>query len=824
MVSKEDGDKKEGPPPVPAAREIPLLPLRDIIVFPHMVVPLFVGREKSIKALEASMHNEKEILLAAQMKAKTNDPAADEIFLVGTLSSIIQLLRLPDGTVKVLVEGKRRARIKKFIDSEPYFRVEAEEIQEQLDASSEIEALMRSIHNSFETYVKLNKKIPPEMIVSTASIDDPVRLSDTVAAHLNLKLSDKQELLETESTNQRLRKLYELMQAEIEILQIERKIRTRVKRQMERTQKEYYLNEQMQAIQKELGDKDESRSELIELEERLKKKKMSEEAMEKCQKELRKLKLMSPMSAEATVVRNYVDWMLSLPWAEYKAEKLEIDEAEKILEEDHYGLKKPKERILEFLAVQSLVKKIKGPILCLVGPPGVGKTSLARSIARATDRDFVRLSLGGVRDEAEIRGHRRTYIGALPGKIIQHMKKAGSGNPVFLLDEVDKMSTDFRGDPSAALLEVLDPEQNNSFNDHYLDVDYDLSQVMFITTANTLPGIPLPLQDRMEITRLPGYTDYEKLNIAKQFLVGKQLEENGLAEVDITFSDSAFKKMMDQYTREAGVRNLEREIASVCRKMAKKVIKEGKDIKVRITGKSIPRYLGIPKFRRGQLEDENHIGLTNGLAWTEVGGEILQTEVSVMPGKGKVIITGKLGEVMQESAQAAVSYVRSRAELFGIDPTFHENKDLHIHVPEGATPKDGPSAGITMATSLVSALAGIPVKREVAMTGEITLRGRVLPIGGLKEKIIAAHRAKVSTLIIPEDNEKDLKDIPKSIINALTIHTVCHTDEVMLLALELADPDSFFQRLPDANHCPVEEKIPTNGVHDQASDEPHPIN
>jgi ATP-dependent Lon protease len=800
MLFKYD-DKKGSPPPIPTSRVMPLLPLRDIIVFPHMVVPLFVGREKSIKALEESMHHEKEILLAAQLKAKTNDPSPDEIFKVGTLSSIIQLLRLPDGTVKVLVEGKRRAHIRKFVETEPFFRAEIEEIRERVESTAEIEALMRSIHGSFEIYVKLNKKIPPEMIMSTASIDDPTRLADTVAAHLNLKLNDKQVLLETESTLDRLRKLYELMQAEIEILQIERKIRTRVKKQMERTQKEYYLNEQMQAIQKELGDKDDYKNELKEIEERLKKKKMSKEAMEKAQKEIKKLRMMSPMSAEATVVRNYIDWMLSLPWYDYKDEKLDIEGAERILEEDHYGLRKPKERILEFLAVQALVKKIKGPILCFVGPPGVGKTSLARSIARSTGRDFVRLSLGGVRDEAEIRGHRRTYIGALPGKIIQHMKKAGTGNPVFLLDEVDKMSTDFRGDPSAALLEVLDPEQNNTFNDHYLDVDYDLSRVMFITTANTLPGIPLPLQDRMEIIRLPGYTDFEKMNIAKQFLLPKQRKENGLDEIDISFADSAFKRIMENYTREAGVRNLEREIASIMRKIAKKVLKHGRDIRVRVTGKSVPRYLGIPKYRRGQLEDDDRIGLSNGLAWTEVGGELLQTEVTVMPGKGKLIITGKLGEVMQESAQAAMSYVRSRAERLGIDPKFYETKDLHIHVPEGATPKDGPSAGITMATALVSALTGIPVRREVAMTGEITLRGRVLPVGGLKEKIIAAHRAKISTVIIPEENEKDLKDIPAIIRKQLAFHTVSNTDEVLRLALKLENPDEFFHEKVEDKRC-----------------------
>ncbi len=792
MFDKDKDERSENPPPIPSARVLPLLPLRDIIVFPHMVVPLFVGREKSIKALEDSMRREKEILLCAQMKAKTNDPTADDIYTVGSLSSIIQLLRLPDGTVKVLVEGKRRARIKKFVTSDPFFKVEVEEVSEKVDVNREVEALMRSINASFEQYVKLNKKIPPEMVHSTSAIDEPNRLADTVAANLNLKLKDKQTLLETEDAQVRLKKLYELLQAEIEILQIEKKIRTRVKKQMERTQKEYYLNEQMQAIQKELGEKDEYRAELQELDERLKKKKMSKEAVEKTQKELRKLKMMSPMSAEATVVRNYVDWMLSLPWYEYTDDKLDIDEAERILDEDHYGLKKAKERILEYLSVQALVQKIKGPILCFVGPPGVGKTSLGRSIARATGRKFVRLSLGGVRDEAEIRGHRRTYIGALPGKIIQHMKKAGAGNPVFLLDEVDKMSADFRGDPSAALLEVLDPEQNNAFNDHYLDVDYDLSRVMFITTANTLPGIPAPLQDRMEIIRLPGYTRYDKLNIAKQFLVGKQIEENGLSGVDVKFADSALGTIIDRYTREAGVRNLEREIASICRKVAKKVIKEGKDIKIRVGAKSVQKYLGVHRYRIGQIEEEDRVGLTTGLAWTQFGGELLQTEVTVMPGKGKLILTGKLGDVMQESAQAALSYVRSRAKRLGLDEKFYEKYDIHVHVPEGATPKDGPSAGITMATCLVSALLGIPVRRDIAMTGEITLRGRVLPIGGLKEKVLAAHRGMVTEVIIPEENQKDLKDIPKVIANAMTFHPVSHVDQVLRLALRLDDPDSFF--------------------------------
>ncbi len=820
MAYKSDSVESAGTPPAPPQRVIPLLPLRDIIVFPHMVVPLFVGREKSIKAIEASMRQDKEILLAAQIKAKTNDPTPEEIFRVGSLSTLMQLLRLPDGTVKLLVEGRRRARIRRFLDQEPFFRVEVEEVIEKVDNSPEVEALMRSIIDGFSNYVKLNKKIPPEMIHSTASIEEPARLADTVAAHLNLKLQDKQALLEQESALERLRQLYQLLQAEIEILEIERRIRLRVKKQMERQQKEYYLNEQMQAIQKELGEKDDHRAELQELDERLKNKKLSAEAAEKVKKELHKLKLMAPMSAEATVVRNYVDWMLSLPWQEYKEEKLDITEAERILEEDHYGLDKPKERIIEYLAVHALSKKLKGPILCFVGPPGVGKTSLARSIARATGRDFVRLSLGGVRDEAEIRGHRRTYIGALPGKIIQHMKKAGSGNPVFLLDEVDKMSSDFRGDPSAALLEVLDPEQNHAFNDHYLDVDYDLSQVMFITTANTLPGIPLPLQDRMEIIRLPGYTDYEKMHIARRFLLPKQVRENGLEGVSMSFSDAALRRIMDEYTREAGVRNLEREIAGICRKIAKKVLKEGTQLKVRVAGGSVSGFLGVSKFHRGELEEEDRVGLTNGLAWTEFGGELLQTEVTVMPGKGKLIITGKLGEVMQESAQAAMSYVRSRARAFGIDDDFYQTRDVHIHVPEGATPKDGPSAGITMATSLVSALTGIAVRRDVAMTGEITLRGRVLPIGGLKEKCIAAYRAKVSKVIIPEDNESDLKEIPAVIRSSMVFITVGHMDEVLRHSLCLENPDAFFRQVPAEPACRNETREGAAGEGEDAADSP----
>jgi ATP-dependent Lon protease len=773
-------------------RKVPLLPLRDIIVFPHMVVPLFVGREKSINALEDAMAHEKEILLAAQRKAKTNEPSPEDIFGVGTLGTIIQLLRLPDGTVKVLVEGKRRARLRKFTQVDGFFQVEIEEIAEIVDKDVETEALMRSIHSTFENYVKLNKRIPPEMLISVQTIDDPARLADTIVAHLSLKLNDKQAILETESPQKRLEKLFELMQAEIEILQVEKKIRTRVKKQMEKTQKEYYLNEQMQAIQKELGERDEFKNEIQELEEKIKNKKMSKEAQTKVRKELKKLKMMSPMSAEATVVRNYIDWVLSLPWEEKTQDKLDVVEAERILEEDHYGLKKIKERILEYLAVQALVKKLKGPILCLVGPPGVGKTSLAKSIARSTGRRFVRLSLGGVRDEAEVRGHRRTYIGALPGKIIQSLKKAGANNPVFLLDEVDKMSTDFRGDPSSALLEVLDPEQNAAFNDHYLDLDYDLSDVMFITTANSLHSIPSPLQDRMEIIQLPGYTEWDKLAIAVQYLIPKQKRDNGVEDIDVDLGEESIRHIIHHYTKEAGVRNLEREISTICRKIAKEVVKKGKDgTKYRVTAKNIAKYLGVQKFRYYKKEERDDVGLTNGLAVTMYGGDLLATEVSVMPGKGKLVLTGKLGDVMQESAQAAMSYVRSRAESFGLDREFYQKVDIHVHFPEGAIPKDGPSAGITMGTSLVSALLRIPVRRDVAMTGEITLRGRVLPIGGLKEKILAAHRSDIFTVIIPAENKKDLKDIPKRVLKVMTIHPVDHMDEVLKRALALANPDSF---------------------------------
>ncbi len=774
---------------------VPLLPLRDIVVFPHMVVPLFVGREKSIAALEEAMNKEKDILLAAQVNPKTNDPKDEDIYRIGTLASIIQLLRLPDGTVKVLVEGKRRARIAGFMTHPNFFLVEVEPFLEDSEVTVEVEALMRGVKTTFEQYVKLNKRIPPEMLASVSTIDDPSRLADTIVAHLSLKLPDKQSILEIIIAGERLEKLLSLMQSEIEILQVERRIRSRVKKQMEKTQREYYLNEQMQAIQKELGERDEFKSEIAELEEKAKKKHLSAEARDRVGKEIKKLKMMSPMSAEATVVRNYIDWILTIPWEEPTKDKLDIKEAEKILNEDHYGLEQPKERIVEYLAVRTLVEKMKGPILCFVGPPGVGKTSLGRSIARSMGRKFIRVSLGGVRDEAEIRGHRRTYIGALPGKVIQSMKKAGSSNPVFLLDEIDKMSMDFRGDPSAALLEVLDPEQNSTFNDHYMDLDYDLQDVMFITTANTLPAIPAPLQDRMEIIRIPGYTELEKLKIAQIYLIKKQREANGLTEKNINFTEAAIKLIIRRYTREAGVRNLEREIASISRKVAREVAKSGnRDKLIRITPKKVQQYLGVPKFHFGLAEEQDAVGMSTGLAWTEVGGELLTTEVSVMPGKGKLIVTGKLGDVMQESAQAAMSYVRSRADDLGLGREFYSKVDIHVHLPEGAIPKDGPSAGITMATAISSALLKIPVHNDLAMTGEITLRGRVLPIGGLKEKLLAAHRGKIKTVLIPKENEKDLKEIPARILRELEIVLVEHMDEVLKHALVLEDPEKLFKK------------------------------
>jgi len=776
---------------------IPLIPLRDIIIFPYMVVPLFVGREKSIKALENAMASDKSILLAAQKKAKTEEPGPDDIYDIGTLGTILQLLRLPDGTVKVLVEGKRRARIKEFVSEDECFMVAVEEVDEPVDEAVEAEALVRSAVKSFETYVKFNKRVPPEMIMSVSSIEDPGRLADTISAHLTIKIEDKQALLALSSPSKRLERLYSIMESEIEILEVEQKIRQRVKRQMEKTQKEYYLSEQMKAIQKELGEKDDFKSELQEFEDKLKTKKMSKEATKKAKQEIKKLRLMSPMSAEATVSRNFIDWLLSLPWDAVTEEKKDIEEAEKVLDEDHYGLKTVKERIIEYLAVRGLVEEMKGPILCLVGPPGVGKTSLAKSIARATGRNFVRLSLGGVKDEAEIRGHRRTYIGSMPGKIVQSLKKAGSNNPVFLLDEVDKMSHDFRGDPASALLEVLDPEQNHTFNDHYLDCDYDLSNIMFITTANSIQGIPYPLLDRMELIRIPGYTELEKLHIIERFLLPKQLKMHGLTEANLEVGKPALLMLIRRYTKEAGVRNLERQVATICRKAAKEILKKGRETKVVVTMKSMPKYLGVPQYRYGTVEANNEIGVATGLAWTEVGGELLAIEVALVPGRGKLIITGKLGEVMQESAQAAMTYIRSRATELGLEKDFYQKFDIHIHVPEGAIPKDGPSAGITMGTAIASALTKIAVRKDVAMTGEITLRGKVLPIGGLKEKLLAAHRAGIPTVLVPKENEKDLKDIPAQILKKVKTVLVEHMDEVLINALEVKSREEIFKTRPE---------------------------
>ncbi|HRR39673.1 MAG TPA: endopeptidase La [Syntrophales bacterium] len=762
----------------------PLLPLRDVVVFPHMIVPLFVGRERSVNALESAMKHEKAIFMAAQKNAQKDDPKEEDIYSIGTLGTIIQLLRLPDNTVKVLVEGKKRARIRNFITDDEFFVVEVEEYgEEKAERTPKIEALTRSVIETFESYAKVSKKIPQELIGTVSAIDEPERLADIVASHLNIKLEEKQKLLEIPTVEERLERIYGLMLSEIEILEIEERIKRRVKKQMEKTQKDYYLNEQMRAIQKEMGEKDDFRSEIEELEKRLKAKNLSEEASKKVKHEIKKLKMMAPMSAEATVVRNYIDWILDLPWSEKTENKNTLKESEAILEEDHYGLKKVKERILEYLAVQTLVEKNKASILCLVGPPGVGKTSIAKSIARATNRKFVRLSLGGLRDEAEIRGHRRTYIGALPGKIIQLLKKAGASNPVLCLDEIDKLSSDFRGDPASALLEVLDPEQNNAFNDNYLEVDYDLSDVMFITTANVLHTIPAPLQDRMEVIRIAGYTEPEKMNIAKRFLVAKEMEANGLKSENISFTDGALLTIIRQYTREAGVRNLEREIASICRKVAKEIVTSGHQGQIKINSKNVHKYLGVPKFRHGEAEGKNAVGLTIGLAWTEFGGELLPIEVSIMRGTGKLTLTGKLGDVMQESAQAAFSYVRSRSDEFGLPENFYKDMDVHVHVPEGAIQKDGPSAGIAIATSIASALTKRKVRGDLAMTGEITLRGRVLPIGGLKEKILAAHRANLKVVIIPKDNEKDLVDIPPNVLKAVEIVLVENVDEVLQVAL-----------------------------------------
>jgi len=762
---------------------VPLLPLRDVVVFPHMIVPLFVGREKSISALESAMKDEKEIFLSAQKNAHKDDPDPDDIYNFGTLGTIIQLLRLPDGTVKVLVEGKKRGYITEFMPHSDFFLVRIEKIDDFTESrdSVRVEALMRNIVGSFESYAKLSKKVPNEILSSISSIDDQSKLADVAASHLTIKIEEKQKVLEITRVADRLEKIYGIIVSEIEVLEVEERIKRRVKKQMEKTQKDYYLNEQMRAIQKEMGEEDTAKAEIRELEKKLKEKKLSEEAYSKVTKEIKKLKMMAPMSAEATVVRNYIDWLMDLPWYERTGNDKTLKQSEQILEDDHYGLKKVKERILEYLAVQSLLKKNKGSILCLVGPPGVGKTSVAKSIARATNRNFVRLSLGGLRDEAEIRGHRRTYIGALPGKIIQLLKKAGSNNPVFCLDEIDKLSSDFRGDPASALLEVLDPEQNSAFNDNYLEVDYDLSDIMFITTANVTQTIPAPLQDRMEIIRIAGYTEPETLNIGRKYLVPKQMEANGLTDENIMFTDGAILNVIRRYTREAGVRNLEREIASICRKVARKIVSDGHEKQVKVTSKAVEKYLGVPKYRHGEAEGQDRVGLTVGLAWTEFGGELLDIEATVVRGTGKPILTtGKLGDVMQESAQAAWTFVRSKADELGFPENFYKEMDVHIHVPEGAIPKDGPSAGIAMVTSMVSALKRKKVRNNVAMTGEITLRGRVLPIGGLKEKLLAAHRGNIKTVFIPNENKKDLADdIPKKVLDEINVILVDHVDEVL---------------------------------------------
>jgi ATP-dependent Lon protease len=806
-------------------QQLPLLPLRDLIIFPHMMMPLFVGREKSINALEDAMGKQSDIVLAAQKDAKTNNPDEKDIYSVGTVGTIIQLLRLPDGTVKVLVEGKRRVRIKSFVSNEGHFVVNCEAIPEEVSNPTEASALVRSVKGTFETYVKLNKRIPPEILMRVSSIENPGELADIIVAQLNLKLEDKQAVLEILDPTKRLEHLLNLMTGEIEILEVEKKIRTRVKKQMEKSQKEYYLNEQMQAIQKELGEKDDYQAELDDLTQKCNDKKMPKEAKDKVHKEIKKLKMMSPMSAEATVVRNYIDWVLSLPWQDYSDDRHDVRNAKKILDEDHWGLEKVKDRILEYLAVLSLSKNLRGPILCLAGPPGVGKTSLARSIAQSLNRPFARISLGGVRDEAEIRGHRKTYVGAMPGKILQALRKVDKGNPVLLLDEIDKMANDFRGDPASAMLEVLDPEQNSNFADHYLELEYDLSNVMFVATANNLGAVPRPLLDRMEVINLEGYIEQEKFHIAKNYLVPKQIENHGMKDLKVSIQDKAVRDVIRYYTREAGVRNLERQFANVFRKVAKDIVmsqtiedfkKEGaektsaknkgsaaKTAKKAskksasegyvVTSEKLVELIGPHKYKFGEIEKQNEIGLTNGMAWTEVGGDLLAVEVSAVPGKGKFTVTGQLGDVMKESCVAAMSYARSRGPLFNLDKEFYENIDIHIHFPDGATPKDGPSAGIALTTSIVSAMMKIPVKRTVAMTGEISLRGKVLPIGGLKEKVLAAHRGGIKTIICPKENEKDLKDIPKEVLKELKVILVDHVDQVLINALDIKGPKDLFK-------------------------------
>lgn len=769
--------------------ETPVLPLRDVVVYPHMVIPLFVGREKSIRCLEAAMEQDKKVLLVAQKDASTDDPGADDVYQVGTVANVLQMLKLPDGTVKVLVEGAQRAQLEQLREEDGYFVAEAQYLATQALDEREQEVLVRSAITQFEGYIKLNKKIPPEVLTSLSAIEDAARLADTMAAHMPLKLEDKQKVLEIVEVSERLEYLMAMMESEMDLLQVERRIRARVKKQMEKSQREYYLNEQMKAIQKELGELDDVPDEFEALQQKIEDAGMTDEAKQKAEAELAKLKMMSPMSAEATVVRGYIDWMVSVPWKKKSKVKKDLAKAEEVLDADHYGLEKVKERIIEYLAVQSRTNKIKGPILCLVGPPGVGKTSLGQSIAKSTGRKYVRMALGGVRDEAEIRGHRRTYIGSMPGKLIQKMAKVGVRNPLFLLDEIDKMSSDMRGDPSSALLEVLDPEQNHSFNDHYLEVDYDLSDVMFVATSNSM-NIPGPLLDRMEVIRLSGYTEDEKLNIAKRHLLSKQISRNGLKENELVVEDSAIIGIIRYYTREAGVRSLEREISKLCRKAVKEILLN-KDIKqVVINGDNLKNYLGVIRFDYGKAEESNQIGQVTGLAWTEVGGDLLTIEVANVPGKGKLSYTGSLGDVMQESIQAALTVVRSRAEKWRINADFYEKRDIHVHVPEGATPKDGPSAGIAMCTALVSSLTGNPVRADVAMTGEITLRGEVLPIGGLKEKLLAAHRGGIKRVVIPAENERDLEEIPDNVKGDLDIYPVRWVDEVLELALE-QPPEGF---------------------------------
>lgn len=761
---------------------IPLLPLRGVLVFPYMVIHLDVGRDKSISAIDEAMLTDREILLVMQKDAQTDEPAVEDIYHTGTIAEIKQLLKLPGGTIRVLVEGKVRARIINFKDNEDYLQVDAEEFPEKTAITPEIEALMRTLVDKFENYVKISKKIPPEAVVSVVTVDEPNRLADIIAAHLTLKPNDKQMVLEKIDITERLEFLCEIITKEMEILELERKINMRVRKQMEKTQKEYYLREQMKAIQKELGEKDDLKAETEELKEKIEKARMPKEAREKALKELERLEKMPPMVAEATVVRNYLDWMLSIPWYKQTKDRLDINRAQAILDEDHYGLEKVKERIIEYLAIRQLAKKMKGPILCFVGPPGVGKTSLAKSIARALQRNFVRMSLGGVRDEAEIRGHRRTYVGAMPGRIIQGMKQAGTKNPVFLLDEIDKMSMDFRGDPSAALLEVLDPEQNSTFSDHYIEAAYDLSKVMFITTANIQYNIPRPLLDRMEIIYISGYTEEEKHKIASLYLLPKQLKEHGLTEQQLGISENGLRRIIREYTREAGVRNLEREIATICRKTARDIVAK-KEENVKVTAQNVEKYLGIPRYRYGVAEKESEVGVATGLAWTETGGDVLFVETTLYKGKGNLMLTGKLGDVMKESAYAALSYIKSRAEKLGLDSAMFENQDIHIHVPEGAIPKDGPSAGITIATAMASTLTNKPVRKDLAMTGEITLRGRVLPVGGIKEKVIAAHRAGIRKVVLPKENEKNLEDVPQSVKRKIDFHFVEHMDEVLSVAL-----------------------------------------